>query len=413
MYNVPEIQWGNTEVRLRKDARFGTDDFTLWPQWHRDEIPYLACVPRKSSLNVPEEGKRFAAFWWTPTPEDLRLPGINLSSDFGFLVGAEMDAMESLKSELTEEANAVLTKMQQDLGMGAVLPTLLPSLGSRLSFMRHVWFALTDTRGNLENKRMELVDFQRAWLEVKGMVNYFIWKTKRWDSGLETMPECPEWVIGCIVRDQMIAAMFWRMGVPVWLVRDKLSVLRSGIHIERAATGFLKPVPQKTEAERKDDEEKWKRGERVDDEDDAVERIDMEIDLSFPVVYSDSPRSIAHYLAMQDFARMRSVVTLRTSRGHVLTDAESFNNTIKGARTTYTELSDLRARQAASLGGIPSPSTSTSVPAAGGMGKSSSSTCRALADSTLGKKGQTTIRVGSARNAPCECLSKHLFHKLT
>ncbi|KZP28206.1 hypothetical protein FIBSPDRAFT_885806 [Athelia psychrophila] len=84
---VLDIQWGKLE-----------DNFTLWPQWHRDEVPYL-------------------------------LPGSTLSSEIGFIYGMEMDVMATLKGNLGEEVREVEGNMKDGLAMGAVLPTLLPSLG--------------------------------------------------------------------------------------------------------------------------------------------------------------------------------------------------------------------------------------------------------------------------------------------
>lgn len=342
---VPEVQWGKAEVRLRKDSRFGQDDFTLWPQWHRDEVPYLACVPRKSFPGAPEESKAFAVLWWTPTHENIRLPGSTLSSEIGYIYGPEMDAMATLKSALTKEAEVVMVKMRDGMGMGAVLPTLLPSLGSSAMFMRHAWLWLTDTAGTLEEKRLELVDFQRAWLELKGMVNYYNWKTRRWDNSQEPMPAKPEWVIGCVADDKSAATMFWTMGVPIWLVRDKVSVLRSRINIERPGAGFLKP---------NDIEE---------------EGIELEKDMSYPLVYSESPRGITHYLAMQRFARVRSVAEHRTPRGNVLTDVGRLTDVIGGAHTARIALADLRAQRAASTGDEPAAATSsTSAPPAVSIG---------------------------------------------
>lgn len=339
---------------MRKDARFGPDDFTLWPQWHRDAVPYLACVPRKWFPTAPASSQPLAPLWWTPTHADIKLPGSTLSSEIGFIKAPEMDAMAELKGRLVEDAERVLKQLDGDLRMGAVLPTLLPGLGANLSFMRHAWIWLTDIKGTLEEKRMELVDYQRSFLEVRGMVNYFTWKTRRWDGALDPMPEEPEWVQGCFVEDKQTAGMFWRMGVPVWLVRDKITVLRSGIHIERPGTGFLDPN---------------------DYED---ENIVVEIDDSFPLVYHDTPRSIAHYLAMQRFSRVRSVAEHRTPRGNVLVDVGRLSEVIGGANTARITLADLRAQRAASAGDVATSSTSAppAVSAATRGGRARAKPCK-------------------------------------
>lgn len=362
MNDVPEVQWGKTEVRLRKDSRFGKDDFTLWPQWHRDEVPYLACVPRKSFSCAPKESRPFAALWWTPTHEHIKLPGSTLSNEIGLLKAVEMDTMATLKGRLVEEAKDVMTNLKGGVGMGAVLPTHLPSLGSCVTFMVHAWLWLTDTAGTLEEKRMELAEFQRAWLEVKGMVNYFTWKTRRWDSAQEPMPAKPEWVIGCVVEDKSTAGMFWRMGVPVWLVRDKISVLRSGIHIERPGAGFLKPNDLEEEG------------------------IELEIDSSYPLVYCNTPRSIAHYLAMQRFSRVRTATVQRTLKGNVLTDAARLNSTVATARTMCIALADLRAQHVAGASGEEMIAGSTS----------------ALSTASSAATKRNSGRGGRARQAPCK-----------
>lgn len=384
MDHAPEMQWGKAEVRLRKDARFGADDFTLWPQWHRDEVPYLACVPRKWFPGAPEQSKRFASLWWTPTRDDIKLPGSVLSSETGFVAGVEMDAMTKLKGPLVEEAETLVLKMKEGLAMGAVIPTLLPSLGSCISFLRHAWLALTDTAGSFEEKRMEVAEFQRACLEVMGMVNYFNWKTMRWDSGLEAIPKEPEWVIGCYVEDVNSAGMLWRMGVPVWLVRDKIAVLRSRIHIDSPTLSFLKP---------NDFEE---------------EGVTLEVDEAFPVVYCSTPKTIAHYLAIQRFSRIRSVMWQRTTKGSVLTDAARLHATIQNAVTMRVSLADLRAQRAAGVGvvqtGPCSASTSSTASAVVAFGQGERSTYEFMIFSEFGKAAAKMSSAGKrpAKQAPCE-----------
>ena len=46
---IPGLQWGESDVQLRADYRYGPDDFTLWPQPYVEAACYLGAVPRKPS----------------------------------------------------------------------------------------------------------------------------------------------------------------------------------------------------------------------------------------------------------------------------------------------------------------------------------------------------------------------------
>lgn len=159
MDHVPLISWGKTEVQLRKDARFGLDDFTLWPQWHQSPVSNLLCVLRKWFPSAPEGSKVLACFWWTSSHPDIKLPGAILSSKIRLIQVPEMAAIEELKGKLVKEAEGVLKKLGDDLGVGMILPMLLPGLGASVSFMRHTWLWLTDTVGRWRRNIWSLPTF--------------------------------------------------------------------------------------------------------------------------------------------------------------------------------------------------------------------------------------------------------------
>ncbi|KAF7965751.1 hypothetical protein HWV62_42012 [Athelia sp. TMB] len=323
MTYVPKIVWSTiADVRLRTDMRFGMDDATNWVQWHRLELPHLPAIPRRPSSNSPPKAKRYECMWWLPEPRHLTHSMANAQSGVGKLFSKQMGEMGRLKDELVREADDILQ----------AVPTYVPGLGQALAQVRHTHTALTALSGEFLAKRLELGEFQRAWLELRGMINYYHWKRSRFERGHDTGPTTPEWCVGCFVDNFHIATEYWVMGVPVWLVRDKLEALRSGCYIA---------MPEVTSVSPSD----------IDD------NFSTAPEPNFPLVSCASPRTAQHHYAQRDFSRVRTAGLTRTSNGLTVTALPSVDAGMRGNfATTLVSVADLRAHTAAP----PAPSTVSS-----------------------------------------------------
>lgn len=289
MSYVPDLQLDQSVVRLRTNFRFGIDDCTQWPQWLRPSLPHLPAIPRQPSSTSPSYSRAFGVMWWTPKRSNFKLAEGIEGSTVGKLVGPEIDEIERLKGELVDETRRIMTEIQGEKGDKAYT-ALVPGMGGTNTFLQHALLGLTLYNTNFEEKRLELAEVQRAWLEVKGMTNYYRWKRERYDQGHAFPSGAPEWCIGCFVDNSNAASMYWAMGVPVWLVRKKLDVYQSGIHIEMPTETTRRPA----------------------DEENAIE---LTIQPGFPIIFTGSPKFPGHHEQQHLHARMRVTIPTETPTG--------------------------------------------------------------------------------------------------
>lgn len=207
----------------------------------------------------------------------------------GKLFGPEVEEIERLKRELVEEAHRIMTEIQGERGEKAYA-ALVPGMGATTTFLRHGMLSLTMFNAGFDEKRLELAEVQRAWLEVKGMTNYYRWKRERYDLGRAFPVGEPEWCMGCFVDNSNAASMYWAMGVPVWLVRKKLDVYQSGIHIDTPT-------------------------ERTRHPSDGEDPIELTVQPHFPPIFTGSPKVPAHHEQQQAHARMRITIPTETPQG--------------------------------------------------------------------------------------------------
>lgn len=335
--HVLQPQLGEAYVQLRKDMRFGEDDFTVWPQWYVPRLPHLPCVPAPPLYDVIPNRERFSCMWWRPNRWDFTgsatVPADHRGEHLGLINGIEMEEMQRLYKELQACVGEVIDKREElhMINVGDIL--------SNATFLRHANLSLTGALGTFEEKALELVEFQRAWLELKGWMNLcrFTKERLRGNEEAKGTEDC----IGCFVEVRGVALEMYTMGVPVWFLRPKEDVIAGGIRIQRPTTSLIKPIH-------------WNP---------AVVLTEAS---GFPVIFRGSPRKYGygHYISQQQFARLRPSVTSKLppasisgSAGPILTSRLELERS--RARTILVDLDQLRA-QAPAHPLVPPPSTSSS-----------------------------------------------------
>lgn len=291
MTYVPDVQLDDCVVHLRTNFRFGIDDCTQWPQWLRSSLPHLPAIPRRPSSMSPPHSRDFGVMWWTPKRSCFKLVEGVEGTTAGKLVGREIEELVRLKCDLVEEAHRIMTEIEGEKGDKGYA-ALVPGMGATTTFLRHGALGLTQCSAGFDQKRLELAEVQRAWLEVKGMTNYYRWKRERNDRGHAIPSGEPEWCMGCFVDNANAASMYWAMGVPVWLVQRKLDVYQSGIHIDKPTEKTRRPS----------------------DEEPPVE---LTIQPQFPAIFTGSPKVAGHHEQQQAHARIRIAIPTETPRGLV------------------------------------------------------------------------------------------------
>lgn len=346
--------------------RFGRDDYILFPQWYHPTYPYLAAIPKQPGRG---ETSPYAIMWYTAQPSDFTVTAGCADDKRPGYVHKRFEAeLDGLRASLLEEVAGIDAELRQ----AQDATTTAGFLASASRCMRHAWMYLTTYAAAFEEKRLELAEFQRTWLELKGLANFYTWHRDRCDSVNDPVPREAERCVGCIVSNVPLAMMFHDMGVPVWLVREKFSVLMGDIHI-----GFPTDLAIKLG--------------------DHGEDVSLVRDPTFPEIYTQSPQHPLHYHVQHRFSRVRSVVISSTPAGTLTYKDIPVSSTHR--RNTASILVSLQALRA-----------QTSTGADNAAASSSTSISSAASSSSRPQKLSTK----AARVHPCKSLPllapKHLLN---
>lgn len=289
---IVQPQLGQCEVILRSNMRFGLDDFTLWPQWFHPDLPHLPAVPSRPREQMNLQTPGIHCMWWEPKMTDFHhivVPGAP-SADFhrglgtGFFRSREMDGMRDLYTSLQADVQ------ETEFDTRFLWKVRLSDIRSTASFAHHAFRTLTGCPGTFDEKRLELAEFQRSWLELKGWANLHAFTKARAQrqEGAVTVEEC----VGCFVESGGAASEIRQLGIPVWWVRPKIEVVRAGLRIEKLTTSVVTP-------------------------DCAVPKVCTTKGEGFPVIFRGVPRSLPyeHYAVQQQFGRIRPTVPVRANPG--------------------------------------------------------------------------------------------------
>lgn len=367
---VPDVQWQTSAVALCHDMRFGRDDYVLWPQWHHEKYPYLAAIPRPPR---PGGASPYARMWYTPSV-----------SDFVMAQGPAEDRRpgyvhKGFEEELADLRDGLLRDVQRILEwLSAAQDGTHKSsrLRTASTCLRHSWAILTSYGGTFDEKRLELAEFQRSWLELKGMVNYLEWEREATQHpGPTAQPIRLKDCIGCVVDNALIAMGLFEMGIPLWFVRDKMSVLQGEVYIQQATSRAMKPG----------------------DQDEAFSTTP---DPTFPVIYQQSPRDLLHYHAQHQFSRIRAVIQRVSPAGQTIsTDIPQSLIHRRDAATILVDLQTMRAQTSAGADGAASLFAPLAAVASNSSGPSASSALF---------RGRGSQRRG--RQHPCKLLRFSQLH---
>lgn len=312
---IPDVQLQHSSVGLCKDMRFGRDDYCLFPQWYHDEYPYLAAIPKQP---MDGDSSPFSSMWYTPTMDaDFTLANARFANQEPGYVHLRLNAeLSQLKTEICDEVIRILIESTGD-------QSIFPSqLSAGMTAVKHAWLILTSTAAAFDEKRLEFAEFQRSWLELKGMVDFRAWKETCARNPSQSPSAEARRSIGCFVESLPVAMLLFDMGVPVWLVRDKMTVLRGDVYIQHATTSTMAPQHFNPP-------------------------ICTERDVSFPVIYSSSPRQVHHYQQQHKFSRIRSTIYGRSGAEMILQSVCRDQMGRRDAMTCLVDLKTMRAQAAA------------------------------------------------------------------
>jgi hypothetical protein len=199
---LPSMQ--KTEVKIRADMRYGSDDPTLWPQpW--DELHcHLGAIPRKPD----DPNDPLLIMWWEPTCDDFENFGGSIVDGLGQLSGSKLlpfrKMMSIIESRIEDHKEAFPTPNKIVLLLGRAMQD---------SFSR-----LESLKTTFTEMRIGIAEFQRCYLEICGCLDYIEIYKPRMDGArprAQSVVNC----IGAITHIPRVVQDFHTAGLPVWFLR--------------------------------------------------------------------------------------------------------------------------------------------------------------------------------------------------
>lgn len=198
---IREPQMGQRHVTLRKDFRYGPDDYTLWPQLYLSQFPHHGCIPAQ-----PVDGFNhdLAVLWWDPSPADLVQLGGNLLRGRVQLGPEAMSRLQKVADQIAARASSVQTRNTH--------------LSRLLNGLRQMLFRLRRLPMNEEMTRFSITEYQRYALEAIGALDYLQVYLPRINGDTPPATDTAE-TIGVFVTNDRLAQEFLQAGIPYWWIR--------------------------------------------------------------------------------------------------------------------------------------------------------------------------------------------------
>ena len=207
---IPCPQWGESDVRLRADYRYGPDDFTLWPQQYIEVFCHLGAVPRKPT----DPSDPLSLMWWDPTETDFTVAQGSLFDGFGTLSMEKYVLFNNLCSSLSTRVRASLQAAEKP---NSTLRALLKS-------MEHACSRLEWCSGSYLEMRFSVTELQRYYLEVLALVNYIEIYKPRMDGAQSPAKGLTAACIGAFTSTPRVVQDFVEAGLPVYFIRPAAAV---------------------------------------------------------------------------------------------------------------------------------------------------------------------------------------------
>lgn len=214
---------GRQRLVLCADYRFGANDQTLWPQPYLKIFPYLGSIPKRP---VSSEDP-LSVMWWNPLPSDFTPSAGGVAGGLGKLSIDRYNVFKGLHRDLQSRAEAHIETLPEPKVFPLALVELwnhtLPRLAALPMSFEQVCFCVTD--------------YQRLYLEVRGLMDYVeIYKPRMDGKAPRVYPvaDC----IGVFTTTPIVVQQFFRAGLPVWFIRTTEHFRTSACN----ASELVKPI---------------------------------------------------------------------------------------------------------------------------------------------------------------------------
>ncbi|THU91867.1 hypothetical protein K435DRAFT_863032 [Dendrothele bispora CBS 962.96] len=210
-------------MRMRKDFRFGLDDYVQWPQkWDRS-LCHLACI-----LRVPTDDHPWSLMWWTPTCDYFVLERSCFATGLGRLQHSRSMEIRKIAREVLERSEVFCGTHKNDteVALAVRLGRQLTDRLNRLEFITVSYRQMCTL----------VTSVQRIFLELHALLEYCEVYKPRMESSASTV-KTPAAVVGAFTWDLDDAALLFRAGIPFWFIH-------SHTDIGRVAVSALAPVSE-------------------------------------------------------------------------------------------------------------------------------------------------------------------------
>ena len=199
-------------VQIRSDFRFGVDDPVQYPQWLRVGHYHHMLILTKTL-----EGEQ-SVMWWDGAKDSFVQASDVSIGGVGFIQGPQIETMEILKTSLISTIQALLPP-----NFSSLQQRELDSIVRRKALLQKSWDRLTNFPGDVHEKSLQVVEFQRTWLELEAF-HRFVTRVLL-DLQTKTRPPKGTWKsIGAFTANEKEVQDCLNAGVPIFFVRPKHSI---------------------------------------------------------------------------------------------------------------------------------------------------------------------------------------------
>lgn len=202
---IPLPPFGDRDVKLRADSRYGDDDPIQWAQPYIAYHSHMAAIPRPNTL------LDHLIIWWTPNIGDFSLPPRSGPvSGLGKLCRPRCIELGTSVVFLEDRVK----KYQKSTPPDRSSPSIQPSV----KWLQQVLDQLQSVQMSFRHIQFVVRDLQRVWLHVWAVLDYMEIYKPRMDGHALPGDGVAD-TVGTITMSIRVAQDMFLAGLPCWLIR--------------------------------------------------------------------------------------------------------------------------------------------------------------------------------------------------
>ncbi|KAJ6535037.1 hypothetical protein B0H19DRAFT_1271696 [Mycena capillaripes] len=206
------------DVFLRKDMRYGADDYTQWPQQSTPKYCHLAAV-RTQAAAPPA----IQIMWWNPRPEDFCTAevGRTVTKALGRLDEAHLHSFSSAVNEIWLDYKAFTVETPA--------ASTLDPLSKLVVSLRAAMERLEAIPATFEVTMLAVRNLQRTFLECDAMLEYMRMYKPHMENPKAIVSTRPAPLIGTYTTNAGVVQELYRADIPYWYIREARSFQNQNI----------------------------------------------------------------------------------------------------------------------------------------------------------------------------------------